>query len=200
MWIPSQPAAMAALAIAGNQVGPAGGVAGVDDDRQVALALDIGHDRQVEGIAGRILEGANSPLAEDHLPISLGEDVFGRHEQVFHGRAHAAFEEDGLLGAAAFLEQVEVLHVAGADLEDVGIALDGLDLARVHDLGHDRHAEAVAGRAQDLEPVAAEPLEAVGAGAGLERARLAEYWRRPREPARRFRRAAPRSRSRTARR
>ncbi len=95
----------------GDQVGPAGGVAGVDDDRQVALALDVGHDRQVEGIAGRILEGADSSLAEDHLAVAFGEDVLGRHEQVFHGRAHAAFEQDRDPGAAAFLEQVEVLHV-----------------------------------------------------------------------------------------
>ena len=72
-------------------------------------------------------------------------------------------------GPAALLEQVEVLHVAGADLEDVGISFDHLDLARVHDFGDDRHAEAVSGRLEDLEPVAAEPLEAVGAGAGLER-------------------------------
>ncbi len=54
-----------------------------------------------------------------------------------------------------FLEQVEILHVAGADLEDVGVPLDGLDLARVHHFGHDRHVEPFAGRLEDLEPVLA---------------------------------------------
>ena len=67
------------------------------------------------------------------------------------------------------LEQVEVLHVAGADLEDVGVPLDQLDLPRVHDLGHDRHAELLAGRLEDLEPVLTQPLEAIRAGPRLER-------------------------------
>ena len=200
MWIPSQPAATAALRHRRDQVGPAGGVAGVDDDRQVALPLDVGNDRQVERVAGRIFEGPDSALAEDHLPVPFGEDVLGRHQEVFHGRAHAAFQEDRDPGAAAFLEQVEVLHVAGADLEDVGVALDDLDLARVHDFGHDRHAEAVAGGLEDLEPVAAEPLEAVRAGAGLERAAAQDVGARIAHPRRRSRRAAPRSRSRRARR
>ena len=168
--MPSQSAAMAALAMAWNQVGPSGGVAGVDDDRQVALPLDIGHDRQVEGIAGRIFKCANSALAKDDLAVALGKGILGRHEQVFHGRAHAALQENRDPGAAALLEQVEVLHVAGADLEDIGISLDVRHLPRVHDLGDDRHAEAVAGSAEDLEPIAAEALEAVGAGARLERA------------------------------
>ena len=43
------------------------------------------------------------------------------------------------------------------------------NLPRVHDLGDHRHAELLAGRPQDLEPVAAQPLEAVRAGARLER-------------------------------
>ena len=75
----------------------------------------------------------------------------------------------GSPGPADLLEQVEVLHVPGADLEDVGVPLDELDLARVHDLGDDRHAELLAGGLEDLEAVLAQPLEAVGAGPGLER-------------------------------
>ena len=76
----------------------------------------------------------------------------------------------GLLRLADFLEQVEVLHVAGADLEHVGVALDQRDLPRVHDLGDDRHVVLVADVAQDLQPLLAQALEAVRAGARLERA------------------------------
>ena len=81
-----------------------------------------------------------------------------------------ALQEDGRPGPADLLEQVEVLHVPGADLDDVGVALDQLDLAGVHDLGDDRHAEPLAGGLEDLQAVLAQPLEAVGAGPGLERA------------------------------
>ena len=64
---------------------------------------------------------------------------------------------------ADFLEQVEVLHVAGADLEHVGVLLDELDLPRVHDLGDDRHAVLVADVAEDL---AAPPRPAPGSCRG----------------------------------
>ena len=47
---------------------------------------------------------------------------------------------------------------------------DQLDLPRVHDLGDDRHAVLLADVAEDLQAVLAQPLEAVGAGARLERA------------------------------
>src|SRR5262249_8538383 len=50
-----------------------------------------------------------------------------------------------------------------------GVLDDDLDLARVHDLGHDRQGVFLADVAEDLEPVLAEALEAVRAGARLER-------------------------------
>ena len=96
----------------------------------MALPLDVRHDREIEGISGGIFKSADSALAEDHLAVALGKDVFGRHEEVFHGRAHAAFQENRDPGPAAFLEQVEVLHVPAPILEDVGISFDVLlDLA-----------------------------------------------------------------------
>ena len=78
------------------------------------------------------------------------------------------FSSTGVRVRPHFLEQVEVLHVPGADLEDVGVALDQLDLAGVHDLGDDRHAEPLAGGLEHLQAVLAEPLEAVRAGPRLE--------------------------------
>ena len=101
--------------------------------------------------------------------LPCGQDVLGRHQQVLDRRAHAPLQQDRRAGPADLLEQVEVLHVPGADLEDVGVPLDELDLARVHDLGDDRHAEPLAGGPEDLEAVLAQPLEAVGAGPRLER-------------------------------
>ena len=62
------------------------------------------------------------------------------------------FNSTGRARLPDFGEQVEILHVAGADLEHVGIAIDQLDAARVHHLGDDRHAVLVAGVAEDLQP------------------------------------------------
>ena len=72
---------------------------------------------------------------------------------------------------ADLLEQGEVLHVAGADLEDVGVLGDQLDVARVHDLGDDGQARGLArASASSLQPLLPEPLERVRGGARLERA------------------------------
>ena len=80
------------------------------------------------------------------------------------------FSSTGLRGLADLLQQVEVLHVPGADLEHVGVLLDELDLPRVHDLGDDRHVVLVADVAEDLQAVLAHALEGVRAGPRLERA------------------------------
>ncbi len=55
-----------------------------------------------------------------------------------------ALEQHGALRLADFRQQVEVLHVPGADLEHVGVLVDQIDLPGVHDLGHDRHLELIA--------------------------------------------------------
>ena len=62
----------------------------------------------------------------------------------------------------------EVLHVARADLDHVGVFGHQLDAPRVHHLGHNRDTVAIAGLAQDLQPLFAHALISVGAGAGLE--------------------------------
>ncbi len=167
-WMPSAPAATAARAIAGINSGRPVAWLGIDDDRQMALPLDVGHDRQIERVPGRILEGPNAALAKNHLAIPLRECILSRHEQILDGRAHSTLEQDGNPRAAALLQEVEVLHIASADLKNVGVTLDHFDLAHVHDLGDHGHPEALAGGLEHFEPVATEPLEAIGAGPRLE--------------------------------
>ena len=74
----------------------------------------------------------------------------------------------GLPHSATPPEQREVLHVAGADLQDVRVLGHHLDLVRLHDLGHHRQAGLLLASAQQLEAVLLEPLEGVGRGARLE--------------------------------
>ena len=69
----------------------------------------------------------------------------------------------GLRDVAELAQQREVLHVARADLEDVGVLLDQLDLAEVHDLGDQLQVVAVGGVAQQPQPFFAQALEAVRA-------------------------------------
>ena len=73
----------------------------------------------------------------------------------------------GLPALADGLEQAEVGHVAGADLEHVGVLGDDRDVAGVDDLGDDRQAGDLADVGEDLEALHAEALEGVRRGARL---------------------------------
>ncbi|MNK71396.1 hypothetical protein D3C87_908460 [compost metagenome] len=102
------------------------------------------------------------------MRVALVEDVLGGHEPLLEGSSGAALEHDGFGEAADLLEQREVLHVAGAELEDVGVVSAQLHVLRVHDLGNDGHLQGLAGLREKLEPLFSESLEGIGASPGLE--------------------------------
>src|SRR3990172_32752 len=151
-----------------DQVPLACGVAGVADDRQMAQPLDHRYCVHVEGEAGGRLVGADAALAEDDVGVAVGEDVRGGEQPLLDRRPHAALEEHGLVRLADLVQEGEVLHVAAANLEDVGVAGDEVDVAGVHHLGDDGQAGLGAGFGEDLEALFAVTTEGVGATAGLE--------------------------------
>ena len=101
-----------------------------------------GHDAQVQGVAERPLEGADPPLAQDDLFVSLQQDVLGRGQELLERGAHAPLQEHRLADAADLFEEVEVLHVAGADLQAVGDGGDRIQLVDAHHLGDDGQPDA----------------------------------------------------------
>src|SRR6202008_3038108 len=82
---------------------------------------------QIERVARVVRERANAALAEDHVVIAFGHDVFSGHQKFVEGRGHAALQEHGLTRAASNFEKRKILHVAGADLNYVRIFLDELE-------------------------------------------------------------------------
>ena len=106
--------------------------------------------------------------------ITLGlpgaDDVLGGHQEFLDRRAVAALEHDRARDPADVAQQRVVLHVPGADLEDVGVLGDDVDLVGFHDLGDDRQAGPLARLGEEPEAGDAEPLERVRRGPRLERA------------------------------
>src|SRR4030043_2420872 len=94
---------------------------GVDDNGEVAYSLDGGNSAEVEGIPGVIREGADAPFTENDARIAFGHDVFGGHEPFIDGGGETALEQDGLFHLSGQAQERVVLHVPGADLDDVGI-------------------------------------------------------------------------------
>src|SRR5580700_1625006 len=115
--MPSERARSGSLCTSTSRPSAPAAVAGIDDDGQMAAQLHRGDHAQVECIARVIAESAHAALAEDHVVISLGENIFGGHQKFVERSGHPALQQHGLLGAAGALEQREILHVACADLD-----------------------------------------------------------------------------------
>ena len=98
----------------------------------------------------------------------MGEHVLGGAQPLVDGAREAALEQHRTVDLAELAEQVEVLHVARADLKDVGRVGEALHLLDRHHLGHDRQPGLAPGGDEQVEPRPAEPLEGVGRGARLE--------------------------------
>ncbi len=115
-----------------------GGVAGVHNNRQMALFFNHRHGGQIQGVATVMDKGAHAPLTQDHLVVSMGHDVFGSHEPLVDSGGHAPFEQDRSVGFPCPLEQAEILHVPGTDLQHVGIMLHQVEGLKIHHFGDHR--------------------------------------------------------------
>ena len=130
-------------------------MAGVHDDRQVREGFQRRDSREVQRVAVLGLEGADAALAEHHVLVAARHDVFGGEQPLLDGRREAALEEHRLVVGADLLQELEVLHVTGADLDDVGLLEEVLDVARVQDLADDRQACLPLGLGQVIQPLVA---------------------------------------------
>ena len=153
-----------------DQPALAGGVARIDDDGQVGQLVEQRHRRQVHRVAGVRLERPDAALAQDHVRVARADDVLGGHQPLLDRRAVAALEHHRAGDPSDVAQERVVLHVPGADLEDVGVLGDDVDLVRLHHLGDDRQARPLARLGEVAQRLDAEPLEGVRAGPRLERA------------------------------
>ena len=125
--------------------------------------------RNIQRVAGHGFKGADAAFAQNHLFVAARHDVFGAHQQLFDGTGQTAFQQNRLVDFAQLFQQLKVLHIARAHLNDIHI-LEQLQMRSGHDLGHDRQTGFGAGFAQQFQPFGAQALERIGRGAGLERA------------------------------
>src|SRR5262249_13137489 len=117
---------------------------------QVRKLLDYWYRGKIERVARVGFKGADAALAENHVVVAAGKDVFGAEQELFHRRRHTAFEKNGFADFAECAQQVIVLHVARADLVNVHVLAHHFDLRRVHDFADGEQAELVGGLAHDL--------------------------------------------------
>ena len=72
-------------------------VARVRDDREMRKRLDDGDGRKIQHVSGMRVEAAYTTLAQDHVGVSLGENILGREQKLLDRSGHATFEQHGRL-------------------------------------------------------------------------------------------------------
>ena len=147
---------------------PTGAVARIEEHGQMRELFDDRDGVDVGGVTRGLIEGADAAFAQDHLAVSLDQDVLGRHQPLFDGRHHAAFEQHRARRFTGRPQQGIVLHVARTHLDDVGVAGDDGHLLRREGFRHDRETGRLPGFCQQLQTFFAQTLEAVRGGARLE--------------------------------
>src|SRR5436190_14432170 len=94
-------------------------MAGVDQYWQVTQSLHCRHYAQVQCVASVVSESTYSALAQDDVVVAFAHHVLRGHQKLFQRCRHSALQQDRLLSSTRALEQRKVLHIAGADLDDV---------------------------------------------------------------------------------
>ena len=67
----------------------AGGMARIDDDRQMRALANERDAVEIQRVPRRPLERPDSPLAQDDLGVPVGQDVLRRREPLFDRRSAA---------------------------------------------------------------------------------------------------------------
>src|SRR5713226_5336808 len=124
--------------------------------------------RNIHRVASVSFERANAALAQNDFVVSASEQVFSGAQEFFEGGGDPALEQHGLANLAQFTQQIEVLHIARAHLEDVDIRQHQLDLGNFHDLADHEQFETVARFAQQFQALKAESLKRIRRGPRFE--------------------------------
>ena len=109
----------------------------IDDYRQVGNTANRWHGREIERVPGMLGESANTSLAQDNVVIALRHDVLGREQPFLEGSRHPSLQQHRQLRPARPLQKRKVLHVASANLNDIAVLLDQIDIRLVDRFGDD---------------------------------------------------------------
>ena len=145
-----------------NFVTAAGAVRRVGGDGQVRELVHDRYSGDIQRVAGVGLKSANAALTHDHLVVAAGHQVFGGEQQFFQRGGDAALQQHRFAHFAKFAQQIEVLHVARAHLQDVDIRQHQRDLRDRHHLADGQHFELVGNLSQQLQPFLSQPLKRIG--------------------------------------
>src|SRR5215217_5667735 len=139
----------------------------IDDDRQMRFRLQNWNSAQIERVARGSLKRADAALTEDHIGVTLAQDVFGAHYQIINRGAESPLEHHGKSAASDFLQQREIVHVASANLKTIRVLFDHRQIAGVHHFRNHREAGFRAGFSEKSQSIFTQSLKTVRRSARL---------------------------------
>jgi hypothetical protein len=158
-----------------QDVAAACGVGDINNHGQVRLEFGNGNSGNVERVAGPLLERANATFTQNQAFFTSREDVLGGEHPLLHRLRESTFEENWPSGSSNFLEQREILCISRANLQDIGVLGDQIDISGVHDFGHEQHLVLLSGSSTEFQALFAHALETVRAGSRLVRAATQDF-------------------------
>src|SRR5215471_10196058 len=137
-------------------------------NRQMGQFLDNRDGGYIQSVSKICFKGPDPALANNDLVITARHYVFGSKQRLLDRRCGPALQQDWLVDPPQLAQQVEVLHISSADLQDIDIPDEEWNLGGLHDFGYDEHVKTVRRLPQVLESLFAQTLKGIGRGAGLE--------------------------------
>src|SRR5438132_1686887 len=98
-------------------------MAGINDDGEMGQFMEQWHTGKIKHIACVGIEAANAAFTENDVGIARGYNVLGGQQPLVDGCCKPTLEHDGTSKtiATGSQQEREVLHVATAYLQDVGV-------------------------------------------------------------------------------
>ena len=89
--------------------------------RQVRELVNDRNRRNIHGVPRVGLKGSNAALAQDHVVVSAGHNVFRRQQHLLQRCGDPTLQQHRLAYLAQFAQQIEILHVARAHLQNIHV-------------------------------------------------------------------------------
>ena len=156
-----------ALAHGHHQVGPPRALARINDDRAMRFLLDDRNGRKVQRVARVSFKRADAALAKHQIGIVVRQNVFARQQPFLDLHGKAALEQDRLAGLGGGDEQLKILRVARANLNDVRVFGHQFGVLLGKQFGDDRQPRFAARLGQKLQSLDAQPWNSYGEVRGL---------------------------------
>ena len=142
--------------------------------------------RNVHRIPRRRFVSPNPALAQNHVVVPARHDVLARQQQLLNRGRNPPLQQNRLPHLPQFPQQVEVLHIPRAHLEQIRVRQHRLDLRDLHHLGYRQQPMGLRRLAHQFEARNPHPLKRVRRTARLERASAQKAGARSLHPRRRL--------------